>query len=188
MCHSNITQGRDSTKRWSEKCSAWNYLQKSSEWYMSWPDPQSPWTWISGMKPEGASLFSELCRQFWFTVKVAHHIYCIVLILMRPALSSYEHVLPFSLLLDCFLLSSELLFTEIISTFNRLKSSAMKIVQWSHEFILHSNLEGKWRHSELSYVNYTRLHDTLDIVIKLHFFSWIYLNSFNSTFRLSIFL
>jgi len=56
-------------------------------------------------------------------------------------------------------------------------SSAMKIVQWSHEFKLH-NVEEKWCHFEISYVNHTRLHYTLNRGIQLQFFSWIYLNSF----------
>lgn len=37
---SNTRQGLH-TWRWSEKCSAWNHLQKSSEWSMSWPDPEA---------------------------------------------------------------------------------------------------------------------------------------------------
>lgn len=89
------------------------------------------------------TLFSELCRQFWCTVKVGYHICCIVLIFTRPAISAYEHIRPFPLFLGRFLLSSELLFTASISTFNRLKSSAMKIVQWSHEFKLHKQFGGE---------------------------------------------
>lgn len=144
---------------------------------MSWPDPEAPESESLAWSLSEHLCVSRALQAIMIHSQFEHHTCCFVLVLNRPATSAYEHVLPFPLP-GLLLLSSELLFTESISTFNRLKSSAMKTVQWSHGFKLHKQFGGE----TMSFWNklcepyqvalYTKRRNTTTM------FSWICLNSF----------
>lgn len=124
----------------------------------TWPIPPE-----SGCVAWGLSIpmSPELLRWFWYTIKVEHHIYCVVLVLTgSAAISFYKHILPFLLLLGYFFLSSQLLFTKSISTFKTLKSSAIKTVQWTHKFKTHKQFGG-----EIMSLFWNKLHELYQVIL-----------------------